>query len=83
MKPKKRTLISDKRIGDKLNDRLLTLGEVSQLCQCSERKIRVWIKEGRLAHVAMGDGKSVASMIRVRESALSEFWDQNERKALP
>ena len=64
MKPKKRTLISDKRTGDKLNDRLLTLGEVSQLCQCSERKIRVWIKEGRLAHVAMGDGKSVASMIQ-------------------
>jgi excisionase family DNA binding protein len=64
-------------------DKLLTVAEVSELCQCSDKKVKEWLKDGRLAHIVLGDGKDYPTMIRIRESALITFWKQAERKAIP
>jgi excisionase family DNA binding protein len=73
-------LTSDKR--NDPTDKLLTIAEVAERCQCSEIKVRQWIAAGRIAYVTLGDGKKLLSMIRVRESALVKFWRENERKAI-
>lgn len=71
---------------DKINepsDRLLTVAEVARECQCSTDKVREWIANAKISYVTLGDGIKLTSMIRVRESALIEFWRKNERKAIP
>ena len=64
-------------------DKLLTVAEVAELCSCSRQTVKIWIREGRLAYMTLGEGTHYGSMLRVRESALLKFWKQAERKAIP
>lgn len=79
MKSKPKTLISGKRDD---TDQLLTIAQVADKCRCSERAVKKWIDDGRLAYVKLGDTEKYETLIRVRESALIKFWRNSERQAI-
>lgn len=57
-------------------ERLLTPEDVAERCQVTPQTVRTWINSGRLSAV-----RPAERVVRVRVSALEEFWRQSETSA--
>jgi len=64
-------------------DRLLTIEQVAEECQCSQLQVRKWISNGEISYVVLGGGEKKDGITRIKESALIKFWNKKERKAIP